>query len=887
MGLAEYHQKRNLDKTPEPAGGKASGKALQFVVQKHAASHLHYDFRLEMRGVLKSWAVPKGPSLDPAVRRSAFMVEDHPYDYKDFEGNIPKGNYGAGSVIIWDQGSFEPVEEKKSRKEQESHLMQQLHKGKLEIVLHGKKLKGKFRLIHLPERGENNWLLVKIKDEHATKKDILLKDASVVSGLTVEQMAENKEAETWQSNRSAKHKNEAGNSPVESLKKLLKKAKKAPMPRQVLPMSATLVPQPFQDEEWMYELKFDGYRIISHMEKDKVLLQSKSFLNFTRNFEPVTIALQQLNINAVLDGEVIAVNAEGRPDFQALQKKKPDLPLQYYVFDILWYEGRDLRQLPLFERKEILRSVISPGDVIRFSDDFEDGVALFEHVQQLGLEGIIAKRKDGIYQSRRSKDWLKIKTIAEADVVLGGWTESESNKKFRSLLFGYYEKGKLEYFGHVGHGFNAKNIPGITAELKRLATKRKPFRGEVETSTPAHWLRPERVIRIHFDDITGSGKIRKPARFIAFRDDINPEDVSNPTAEMKTVEAGRLRERSQVSNSEQSEAGNPPPKKRGRKSSMQLNEDSNWPEIDKQVVTREDVLDIEGNELRLVNLDKEYWEGITKGGLVNYYIRMAPYLLPHLRDRPLSLHLKLIRPNAPGMYIKDMEGRAPLFADIHTTPRKHRKAGKRDVIDYLVCNNLPTLVWAVNLGCIDLNPWTSRTTNEHEPDFIIIDLDPSDEDFKKAITTARAAKEFFDTHKLKAFVKTSGKTGIHLFLPCRGFDFKQARAIADNICSCIHELVPSITTTNVSVNSRGSKLYLDPNQNDYADTVASAYSARPHGKPTVSAPLDWREVNDRLSPDQFTVLNMEARLKKKGDLFAGVMDEKIAMKNSKQLLKFS
>lgn len=462
-----------------------------------------------------------------------------------------------------------------------------------------------------------------------------------------------------------------------------------------------------------------------------------------------------------------------------------------------------------------------------------------------------------------------MKAVSEVDVVLAGWTESESGKQFRSLLFGYYEGTALQYFGHVGHGFNKKNQAVISAELTRLATKKQPFTRQVETSTPAHWLKPERVIRIRFDDITGSGKIRKPATFIGFRNDMDPKDVGNPKAELRTLEGNRNQAKS--------------PAKKETKRPAKVNEDSNWPQVLAQSITRSDTIEVEGHELTLTNLQKEYWPDITKGDLLNYYIRIAPYLLSHLRNRPLSLHLKLVRPNAPGLYIKDMEGREPPFADIHTTPRLHPKKGKRNTIDYLVCNNLATLVYAVNLGCIDLNPWTSVVAHEHEPDFVVIDLDPSDDDFKKAITTARAAKQLFDEHRLKAFAKTSGKTGIHLFLPCRGFDFRQARSIAEHICSEIHELVPSITTTNVSVSSRGKKLYIDPNQNDYADTLASAYSARPHGKPTVSTPLDWREVQDSLDMDAFTIHTIEKRLQKKGDLFRGVLDTKIAQANNRGL----
>jgi bifunctional non-homologous end joining protein LigD len=884
MSLSEYNKKRKLNNTPEPAGGRSTANKLQFVVQKHSASHLHYDFRLEMKGVLKSWAVPKGPSLDPAVRRSAFMVEDHPFDYKDFEGNIPKGNYGAGPVIIWDQGTFEPVQKKKTKAEQESHLLHHLHMGSIEFILHGKRLKGRFRLTHVPEHGENNWLLVKLKDGYATKKDVLQQDTSVISGLTVEAMKENSSAATWKSNRSSKETviEKTRRQLSASTKKLLKKAKKAAMPAKVTPMSATLIQKPFDDEDWLYELKFDGYRIISYLKGDDVLLHTKGFLNYTGTFQEVSDALRELQLNAVLDGEVIAANKEGKPDFQALQQKRPSLPLQYYVFDILWLDGYDLTHLALMERKAILKEVLIAGDVIKYSDDFTEGVSLFEGVKQMGLEGIIGKKKTSIYLHKRTKDWIKVKAVTELDVVLIAWSESETPKTIRSLFFGYYDGRQLKYFGHTGHGLNKSNLPLIMSEVKRLATTKKPVKEVVDSKTKIHWLKAERVIRIRIDDITESGQIRKPATFIGFRDDIVPEDVGNPVAELNTVAAGK-----------HSATSSSPLKAKVKSELSKQNEESNWSVLDKQAIQRRDTLEIEGSEIELTNIDRGYWGELTKGDLINYYIRIAPYILPHLENRPLSLHIKNIAPAAPGLYIKDMEGRQPAYASIHSTPRLHAKKGRRHQIDYLVCNNLATLVYAVNLGCIDFNPWVSTVQTETEPDYIIIDLDPSDDDFEKVITTSLAAKQVLDEHKLKAFIKTSGKTGMHICVPCTGFvnrnadndnpTYNPVRLLGERLCKMIHELVPAISTINVSKSSRGDKVFVDFSQNDYADTIASAYSARPHRKPTVSTPLDWKEVKKGLSPNDFTILNIEARVQKKGDLFLGLYDKRIATKNSKVL----
>ncbi|MCW3110512.1 MAG: hypothetical protein JWQ09_5018, partial [Segetibacter sp.] len=316
---------------------------------------------------------------------------------------------------------------------------------------------------------------------------------------------------------------------------------------------------------------------------------------------------------------------------------------------------------------------------------------------------------------------------------------------------------------------------------------------------------------------------------------------------------------------------------------VEASEDSNWRELEKQEITSSDVFDIEGRQVTLTNVEKELWPGITKAHLIQYYHAVAPYIMPYLIDRPQSLHIKHLAATAPGMYIKDMEGHQPEWADIFTTRRKHKKKGKRNVIDYLVCNNEATLLYMVNLGCIDINPWTSRTTNYRNPDFIIIDLDPSDDDFQKVIDTAKAAKQFFDEHKLKAFPKTSGKTGLHLYLPCTGFTFPEARQIAEHICTGIHQLVPSITTTEVTITRRGNKLYIDPNQNDESDTVAAPYSARPFHHPSVSTPLDWKEINDKLDPLKFDINTIIARIEKKGDIFKGVLDKKIAANNTKSL----
>jgi len=645
-------------------------------------------------------------------------------------------------------------------------------------------------------------------------------------------------------------------------------------PDRITPMLATLVRQPFTDPEFLYEVKFDGFRIIAHLDKGKVTLRSRKGENYTRNYPPVVAALQRLKIDAIIDGELVAVDHEGKPNFDELQRWDGSLPLVYYVFDIVWLKGKDLTELPLEERKEQLRKIIPDNDVIRFSDSFDDGEALFNLMKEKGWEGIVAKRKDSTYiqgtNNKRTMHWQKIPTARQQEFVVGGWAESTSGRPFRTLIFGYYDNGKLKYFGHAGGGFREKEMAGIFARLKKIETKKSPFINTADvmkyTETSVHWVKPELVIQVRYATTTRSGFIRKPATFIGFRDDKDPKEV--------------MLEQPVSTNNEQ--PTKPTKKARTKKTTSEA---SNWPAIEKIAVTSEEPFNIEGNTVVLTNVEKELWKGVTKADLITYYHNVAEYILPHLQGRPLSLHIKHIKPTVEGLYIKDMEGRQPTWAETFTTPRKHKREGMRDRIDYLVCNEEATLLWMVNLGCIDVNPWTSHVGNPEEPDYIIIDLDPSDDDFSKAVDVAIVAREYFKKQKLTAFPKTSGKTGIHLYVPCRGFSFPQARVIAERICSDIHELTPDLTTTAVSVNSRGNKLYLDPNQNDYADTVAAPYSVRPYKLPTVSTPLDWKEVKTGLQADQFTIRTILKRLEKKGELFDGVLDETIAHSNSKSLLK--
>jgi bifunctional non-homologous end joining protein LigD len=878
MGLTEYKSKRKLQRTPEPSGGKSTDKKLHFVIQKHAASHLHYDFRLEMRGVLKSWAVPKGPSLDPKVKRLAMLVEDHPYDYKDFEGIIPEGNYGAGTVIIWDQGTYEPVEKTPDKEAMEKSLLKQFYSGSIKFYLHGKKLKGLFNLIKTPERGNTSWILTKIKDQHTTTKDITENDKSVVSKKTIDEMSNDFGAKKWSSNRKRSQNIEKKDN--NDLQTFISKGRKASMPQYVSPMLCTLTKEPIDDSDYLYEIKWDGYRIISYVNGDKVVLHSRSGLNYTSKYPNIVRELKSFKHNFVLDGELVVLNDEGLPDFNALQNYRGhDTPITYYVFDIIWLDGYDLKHLPLTDRRQILETLLGENETIKLNATFDDGIGLYEEMLKRQLEGVVAKKKDSFYrEGERRNNWLKIPTRKRQEFVIGGWAESDKVRSFRSLLFGAYENGEFKWVGRSGGGYKEKEMPSILEKLKKIEIKKSPFINKVLDTKGAtiHWVKPEVVANFEFADWTNSGRIRKPATFLGFRKDKKAIDV--------VVEKPKSADTVEIENKKEELLETTIKKKSSNKSKERIR-DENWEELEKIPITSEGEFDIAGCKVQITNFEKEIWKGITKADLIQYYHTIAPLILPYLKDRPLSLHIKHKGVHDQGLYIKDMAGREPDCAEIFTDKRRHSKKGKRDLIDYLVCNNEATLLYAINLGCIDVNPWMSRKDQPDRPDFINIDLDPTDDDFEKVIDVALATKEILSKYKLTSFIKTSGKTGIHIYLPVSGIDNASARRYSELLGKEIYQLVPKISTLQISKELRGNKVLIDPSQNNYAATLACVYSVRPYHIPTVSTPLEWKEVKKGLDPSKFTIQTIHERIKKKGDLFKDVLNKKWAVENKKQLDK--
>jgi bifunctional non-homologous end joining protein LigD len=519
--LKEYASKREFEKTPEPKPGLHHRESrLVFVVHQHAARALHYDLRLEMEGVLKSWAVPKGPSLDPSVKRLAVRVEDHPFDYKDFEGVIPEGNYGAGGVIIWDRGFYHPPS---SGDEDSKKILDGFKKGNLKFVLEGEKLQGEFALVKTG-KDEKSWLLLKKKDQNATKGDILKENRSVVSRKTLEEMFG---AESSKSFRQKKLNQIRLHEAMEN--KDLKDAPVKPMSHAIEPMLATPVKKPFDHPDWIFEVKWDGYRAVAEIRDDGVSLYSRNRISFDKKFFPITKALRKLRFDAVLDGEIVVVDDQGRPDFQRLQHYQGSGSghLLYYVFDLLYFRGHDLTALPLLRRKELLKKILPSIPKIRFSDHvWEEGVLFYNAAKEKGLEGIIAKHSQSVYEAgRRSRQWLKVKTRLTQEAVIAGFTEPGGGRKyFGALVLGVYEGKELTYIGHVGGGFTEKDLKNIHEKLEPLIRKECPFAVKPETNASVAWVKPELVCEVALSDWTEDGVMRQPV-FLRLREDKAAREV--------------------------------------------------------------------------------------------------------------------------------------------------------------------------------------------------------------------------------------------------------------------------------------------------------------------------------------------------------------------------
>lgn len=893
MSLSLYKKKRSFNETPEPEGGKSTSKEkLVFVIQKHDASRLHYDFRLEMEGVLKSWAVPKGPSLDPSVKRLAMMVEDHPFDYRNFEGIIPEGNYGAGTVIVWDEGTYEPLENPSTnKKENEKNLLKQLYEGSLKFVMHGKKLTGEFALVKIKNSEQNSWLLIKHKDDSATTDDITEKDKSVVSKKTIEEVEQTSD-KIWKSNReqTSKAKNEKPKKAVtkkkepeegnekknetlwqinEEITALLKKAKRAAFPSNIKPMLATLTDEPFDDASWIYEIKWDGYRAVSYLNKGNVEIQSRNNLSFTQKFQEITDALKQWKVNAVVDGEIVAMNEEGTANFQQLQNFATHgeaTHLKYFLYDILWLDGKDLTDLTLLERKIILQSIMPQNDaVIKYSDHVEEkGTAFFKLAIDKGLEGIMAKKSDsGYVKNFRTKLWLKIKNNKRLEAIICGFTEGrKSRRHFGALVLGKYEGDKLIYIGHTGTGFNEKGLKEVEKELEPLITDKSPFDKKPKTNMPVTWVKPKLICEIKFSEQTDEGILRHPV-FMGLREDKEAKNEIN----VEVVHAD-----------ERQKAESKKPKQTVKQKTNSKPGTVNTKQL-LSLTSKEETININGHDLKFTNLDKIYWpdEKITKRDMLNYYYNMLPYILPYMKDRPQSLNRHPNGIKGESFYQKNVTGKV---ADWLTT--YHYKSESSGDKNFLVCTEEASLMYIASLGCIEVNPWHSRIQNADNPDWCVIDLDPDDTNpFSQVIEAAHAVKKVLDAINVPSYPKTSGSTGIHIYIPLGAqYSYDQSKLLAELIVNIVYQDISSFTSLERSPLKRKGKIYLDFLQNRSIQTIAAPYSLRPKPGATVSTPLHWNEVKKGLTIKQFNINTIFDRLKDVGDIFKPVLEKGINLEET-------
>lgn len=917
MALQQYKNKRSFRGTPEPTGGHPEDSQLHFVIQKHDASHLHYDFRLEMGGVLKSWAIPKGPSTDPAVKRLAMMVEDHPYDYKDFEGIIPEGNYGAGTVMVWDKGTYGPLDGEKSKKAQEKSLLKQLKAGSLKFSLDGAKLKGEYALVRTKGMGDHSWLLIKHKDQYAKTIDITKKDKSVLSGKTLAGIQRTstggygKKAASPDATSSRKNKKKAsvpqkaasgtlvkpvkrrkrtGNDLDQRLVTVIKKAPKARFPSDITPMLATLVDKPFKEDGWLYEIKWDGYRALAFMNKGGIELKSRNNKSFNEKFYPVYQALQHWNIAAVLDGEIVVVNEKGVSDFGALQnwRSEADGDLRYYVFDIIWYNGQDLKTIPLVERRAVLSNIVPSDDsTIQLSDAFQVPAAEFlDAVRKIGLEGIMAKREMSIYTpGTRTKDWLKIKAGKRQEVVIGGYTlNTGSSKPFSSLLVGVFDKGHFVYTGKVGTGFNLKTQKEMLERFQALVIKQSPFTAPPDVNKasrfrpdPPHaaavWLKPTLVCEVSYTEITRDGVMRHPS-FKGMREDkdaaaveLERETTVNEVIRKKTTNAhspgdgARVKTTKTAKPMESKNTYTKPPAQGGRKTLLNPSEETQ-------------VRKVEGHEMKFTHLSKVFWpnEKVTKRDLINYYYQIAPIILPYLKDRPQSLNRFPNGIKGKSFYQKDVTGKVPEWLNTFLYHSEGEDADKH----FLVAKDLASLLYMASMGCIEINPWSSTIRKPDNPTWCIIDLDPGKNPFDEVIEAANVTHEVLEEMKVPSYPKTSGSTGMHIYIPLGGkYSYEQSKEFARVVVTLVHEQIPAYTTLERTLSNRKGKMYLDFLQNRPQATIAAPYSLRPKPGATVSMPLAWDEVKSGLKTQDFTIFNTLERLQSRGDLFKSVLGKGI------------
>ena len=809
MGLKEYEEKRNFDVTPEPGpDGKphvSSARGGFFCVQRHDATRLHYDFRLEVAGVLVSWAVPKGPSLDPARKSLAMKVEDHPLDYGTFEGNIPAGNYGGGSVMLWDQGSFEVLGD--------APAQEQIDRGDFKFELHGTKLKGSFAIVHIKPSANrktkgNEWLLIKKKDEH------------VVPDYDVDQFA-------WSVKTRRTQDEIAANQSTFKVEELAG-AQKAVMPTTAQPMLASIATKPPKGDEWLYEIKWDGVRALCRIHLGRLEILSRRGLRCESQYPELADLPAHIGAKDVwLDGEIAVLDERGRSRFSLIQprisankaaipKAMESNPVTLFLFDILYADGYDVRCVPLQQRKQLLKDLVTTDNHIRLSEAFDtDGDQMFEAARSMGLEGLIAKDRTSFYTASRGQCWRKIKVLNEQEFVIAGFTEGE-REFFGALILAVNEDGKLRHVGQVGTGFDQKLMKLIYDRLKPLVTKTSSIAPKPKVKG-AVWVKPNVVCQVRYLEWTPDGNLRAPV-FVGLREDKIPQEA---------------------------------------------------------------VLEVE-RRVKFTNLKKIYFpkDGWTKGDLIQFYDQTAEYILPHLYDRPLSLKRYPNGIDADFFFQKNATN-FPQWFQLEAIEESEK------VNHYPIANNKESLMYLVNLGCIDQNPLTSRIGHLNTPDWMLLDLDPVEASYDLIVDAALLVREVLSDLGLTGYAKTTGGDGMHIYVPLDPvYSFEQVRSFAEIVSHLALDRAPNLFTTPRSVEKRTkNRVYFDYLQIGSGKTISAPYVVRAYTGAPVATPLLWKEVKHGLKPSDFRIENSVARFKKMGDIFAPVLGGGQRLETALQKLK--
>ncbi len=797
--LSAYRAKRSTERTPEPFGGPERPAGQLFVVQQHAARRIHYDLRLEMNGVLVSWAVPKGPSPNPADKRLAVQTEDHPLEYGDFEGVIPEGNYGAGAVIVWDQGVWIPLEDPNEG----------MAKGKLLFELRGYKLRGKWTLV----KTKQNWLFIKERDGYVSEEGTASLPAdSIFSGLTVEQLKRGRDR----------------------AKPIVRKLKRLAVPETPVRPSRTKVMlaetrrKPFTKSGWLFELKYDGYRLIAGRENGNAALISRAGNDLTATFPDVARAVDALPFDDfVMDGEVVVHDDRGLPSFQRLQRRGRlsrrieieravvEFPATLYAFDLLGFAGYDLRSLPLETRKSLLKEVLPSVGPLRFSDHITTkGEAMFAQVQQMRLEGIVAKKADSPYRAGRSPDWLKIRADRTDDFVVVGFTERKGSRGgFGALHVAQYQGDELRYTGRVGTGFTDQQLDEVRAQLQEIRRDVPLCTGDLPSGEGHYWVEPQLVCEIRFRELTHARLLRHPA-FLRFRDDKPPQECMLEESRQEITE--------------------PVP-----------------------------VSDVSPTQrvVPFTNLDKVFWpeDGYTKRDLIEYYRAVAEWILPYLRDRPVVMTRYPDGIEGKSFFQKD----APAFAPEWIRRVRLWSEGAERELGYFVAEDVESLLYIINMGTIPLHIWSSRVETLEQPDWCILDLDPKDAPFTDVIKIAKTLRRLCDEIELPSFVKTSGSSGLHVLVPLGGqCTYEQSRSLGQLLARVVVADLPDIATVTRNPANRAGKVYIDYVQNGHGRLLVSPFCVRPLPGAPVSTPLKWTEVTPQLDIGKHTIKTVPLRLKR-------------------------